>query len=422
VHSHARRGARIACAFVAISALVLTACTKKEESTTGPRGTGTVVDTAAVLGTPKKATGDPITLGMVYDGKSDGLDQSDVLVAFKATVDYANEYLGGINGHVIKYKECSTNNTPAGGTQCGVQMASEKVAAVLVPVSAQDGSIFTALEGSGIPYVTYQSVNQNILIKPGAFVLTNPVGAIAVPAKLASEAGTKKVASVVIDVPAATGPITALATPMYKKAGVDFSMVPVSPQVADMTPQIQQAISDGGGFFSLAGTDEFNVRAIKAIKQLGFTGPIMIGSGVPAPSIAEAVPGGVEGIIVTSSSTHDVNDADAKLYDAIVKHYAADEKVTTTAAGAYGVVMGFVRALEGVTAAVDAPSITTALSTMPAPVKLPLGGGLTFQCGSKPVAFAPNICAANVLQGKLDKSGVAQDFKVADVQKYLTLG
>ena len=67
--------------------------------------------------------------------------------------------------------------------------------------------------------------------------------------------------------------------------------------------------------------------------------------------------------------------------------------------------LGFVRALTGSTNAVDAASITTALGSMPQPVDLPLGGGITFQCGAKPVSFAPSICSADVLAGTLDAKG-----------------
>ena len=84
--------------------------------------------------------------------------------------------------------------------------------------------------------------------------------------------------------------------------------------------------------------------------------------------------------------------------------------------------LGLVRALTGVDTAVDAASIHTALSSMPEPVALPLGGGVTFQCGSGAVAFAPAICTTQLLKSTLDKDGAAVSHEVLDVGEFLTLG
>ena len=105
---------------------------------------------------------------------------------------------------MIDIDECATLNTPTGATQCAVQMANDKVAATLVPVSSQDGAIFNGLSGSGIPYVTYSAANTDIILKPGAFILTNPVGSIAAPGQIAKNKGDTKVGFILIDVPAAT--------------------------------------------------------------------------------------------------------------------------------------------------------------------------------------------------------------------------
>jgi hypothetical protein len=51
-----------------------------------------------------------------------------------------------------------------------------------------------------------------------------------------------------------------------------------------------------------------------------------------------------------------------------------------------------------------------------------MGGGTTFQCGTKPVAIAPNICASAVLQGKLDKQGAGSNFKVLETADLTKIG
>jgi len=406
--------------FLTMALAVAAGCSSKDDTgSSDANGSSSAADTAA-LGTPNKATGTPIKIGLVTDGKTEGIDHTPLIAAFNATVQYANEYLGGINGHVIDVDPCETKNTPTGATQCAVQLAGDKVAAVLVPVSAQDTAIFDGLEGSGIPYFTYEGASQDVLLKPGGFMLTNPLGQIAAPAKLANDKNIDKVGFILIDVPAATGPINAIATPIYDKAGVGLDITPISPSVADMTPQVQQAISGGAGLFTVTGTDEFNANALKSLKQLGFQGPITTGQ--PSKVLADSVPGGLEGVTAIVTITDDPDDKDVQLYDAVLATYMKDVVPSAISPVAFATVLSFVRALTGVTDAVDAPSITAALNTMPSPLPLPLGAGITFQCGAKPVALTPNVCSSDVLSANLDAAGQGHDYTVLDVSDYLTLG
>jgi branched-chain amino acid transport system substrate-binding protein len=410
-------------AIAAVAALlVVSACSSKTETSGGDTNTNTgttVPDASALLGPPNAATGSEIKIGLIDDGKSEAIDHTPIIVAFNATVKYVNEHLGGINGHKITVDECQTNNTPSDATQCGIKMVNDKVAAALVPVSAQDGGVFDAMSGSGISYVTYAAGNQDIIAKPGAFLMVDPLATLAAPAKIAGDNGIKKAAVIIIDVPAATGPMEAISTPMYKKAGVDLSVIPISPQTADMTPQIQQAISDGNQQFTVVGTDEFNATGIKTLKQLGFTGKIVMVT-APSPAIVDAVPGGLDGVIYITSATSDPNDPDVKLYNAVMQTYAAGQSLDAQSAWAFALVMGFVNGIKHDPAAVDSASVTKALGSMPKPLPLPLGAGLLYQCGAKVVPLIPNTCTDNALWTTLDAQGQGQTYQKLDVSKYLS--
>jgi len=390
-------------------ALVAAGCSSSSPSSSSPESTGPSAE--SLLGTPNKATGTPIKIGLVSDGKTDAIDNTQSVAASKAVFDYANDYLGGINGHVIEVDTCETKQTPSGATSCGVQMLNDKVAAVLVGASGQDTAVYTALNGE-IPYFTTTTASGGILAGAGAYVLTSPLSAIGAGVPIAQDAGVSKAGFIVIDVPAATGPITAIATPIYQKGNVDLTMIPVSAQVADMTPQVQEGISKGLGQFSITGTAQFVATAIKALKQAAFTGPIIAGVSNPDPALAESIPGGFEGVTNISSATEDPADPDVQLMNAIIEKYAPGTSMDVSGTDGYLVAMGFVRALEGATAAVDAPTVMTALSSMPSPVKQPLGAGITFQCGSKPVALTPNACTSQVLKSTLDAAGKGSDFQV----------
>ena len=371
------------------------------------------------LGEPNEATGTPITIGFVSDGENAAFGSDENLVAtFEATVQYANEYLGGLNGHPIEIEHCDTGATPAGGTQCAVQLASAGVAAALVPVSSQDGAIFEGLAGSGIPYFTNTSANGAITASPGSFLQTNPISAIAVPGLIAQEEGLGKLGFIIIDVPAATGPITAIAQPIYANLGVELQIIPIAPSVADMTPQLQEALSGGAGIFAITGTEDFLINAINGLRQLGFEGPIFA-SGL-VPEVLDALTS-FEGLISGGAATTELSDPDVQLMNAIVENYTdIDPELADPLS--FSTALGFVRALTGTTDAVDAATITAGLNAMPES-DLPLGAGITFQCGTAPVSFAPAICSLDVLKWTFNDDGEQQDVAVVDIPDgTLTLG
>ena len=411
-----RRCPKAAVATLAVLALVAPACTKKSNtsSDTGSGGTTTTVDAAKALGTPKKATGTPLTFGFVLDGKTPSIDNSSYEPAAKATAEYANNYLGGINGHPVSLKICQTGGTPSGATTCAVQMIKAKVDGVIVATTSQDSILFNTLQGSGIPYVTSGTAAQDILLKPHGYVLGNALGTIGAPAVIAKQNGIKKAAYVVIDVPAATGPISTIAKPVFKNAGVSLQVVPISPTVADQTPQIQQAISNGAGLFSIAGDEAFVTKSVKALRQLNFKGKIVtIVRNLTPASVASVPDDGFNGVMYVGAHTDEASDPDVQLMQAVMNKYANGLN-DYFVPDAFAAVLGTVRALEGRTNAVNAKTIDAALSSMPTAVKLPLGAGITEQCGAKLVPLTPNACTAGVLVATLDKDSHGHDYKQVD--------
>jgi branched-chain amino acid transport system substrate-binding protein len=417
----ASRRAGGAFALLGVVSLVAAGCGSSSGSGTGgSSASASPAVNAAVLGTPNKATGSPIKLGFVNDGNGGGIDNTGYWITAQTAAKYANDYLGGLNGHVIDLDHCETGNTPSGGTACGVQMVKDNVATVLVATSAQDHSIFAALGGK-IPYVTGSAADSAILISPGGFVLNNSLGGLGAGLASAKKVGAKKAGIIVIDVPAATGPVKALAAPYYKKAGIELDFIPISPSVADQTPQIQQAISRGDGQFTITGTSEFTGASLKALKQLGFKGPILTALSPFPKSVVDAVPGGVAGVTNAVSVTDALSDKDVQVYNAAtVKYHGQTSATGTTSQLGYQVTLSFVKALTGDTTAVDAKSIQTALSTMPKPIPLVLGGGITFQCGSKPFAIIPNVCTSGILIGTLQSDGTVKQYDLVDTKNVLS--
>ena len=382
---------------------------------------GTQTDLESLLGPTNPATGSSIKIGLVGDGKTMGIDQTPMEDAFKATVQYANERLGGLNGHKIEVDFCVTNNTPSDATTCGVQMVNDGVAAVLVPVSAQDGAIYKAIAESGIPYIGFAAGSPDVILGANAFLLVNPVAALAAPAKIAKDDGLEKAGIILVDVPAATGSIDALVQPIYRKAGVDLELVKVSPQTADMTPQIQQALSGGVNQFLVLGGDSFNAQAIKTLKDLGFDGKILLAT-APSKAIADVVPGGLQGVLYISTATTDPNDREVQRFDAVMKTYMRDNEPNAQSAWSYSLVTALLDALRGNESAIDAASVRSAFGAMPKALPVPLGGGLTYQCGAKVVSFLSSVCTKNTLLTTLDAEGNGGTYEQLDLTEYMTMG
>jgi branched-chain amino acid transport system substrate-binding protein len=372
-----------------------------------------------VLGTPQKATGTPIKIGFVNDGKTAQIDSSGSWTTAEATAKYANDYLNGINGHVIELDHCETGATPTGGTACGAQFAKDKVAAVLSGVSVADTQISKAL-GPNIPYLATSTGSGDMLTTPSyRYVIQNPLGQMGAQMNASAEKHHTKVALVLIDVPSAAT-AGAIATPIYAKAGQKLDSILIPASVADHTSRIQQAINSGDQSFAINGTTAFFIADLKALRQLKFNGPIIIN--VPTQQqmkdIASAVPGGMAGVINETTQTDDPNDPDVKLYNAVVSKYVSGDLTGDGIQTGFISMLTLVRALEGKTAAVDATSINQALSTMDQ-IKLPLGGGITAQCGQKFVSILPAVCSTQYLLATLNADGSAASYAPGDIKPYL---
>src|SRR5437870_3922726 len=114
------------------AALVATACSSSSKKGVSSSANNTGATAANdVLGTPKAATGTPVSIGFVTDAKGTSVDNSSEIPAAQAAVKYANAYLGGIGGHPIKLDICDDKQTPSGTSDCDNQLITDKVPIVL---------------------------------------------------------------------------------------------------------------------------------------------------------------------------------------------------------------------------------------------------------------------------------------------------
>jgi branched-chain amino acid transport system substrate-binding protein len=418
--------AALAVALVLVAGACANSSSTKTTTTTTISGSGTAAPTAqgqsALLGAPDKATGTPVTLGYITGGTEvDGATETQVV---KATAKYINEHLGGIAGHPIDVKFCYSNGTPAGGTECGQEMLDAKVPAVLNSVTGNAASFEKLLQPAGIPLFITQSGETPLLVAPNAFILTNGIASsVAGPPAIARERGLKKGAIIVIDLPAAAGVMNAIGKPIWKNAGAEVDVVGIPQGTADMTPQVQAELSKGKPqIIHIVGDPAFCTSALTALRGVNYTGVITIIPNCLNAGLNDAVPGGLKGVVLVATQVDDTANPDYLFFKAVVDTYAdKGTKLDGSSPQGYQALLGFARALKGVTGDLTPTAILDAISKM-APADIPDGGGVKFQCNGKQVAIAPRICSTQVLSADFNDKGQPTNYKTFDTSDLMKLG
>jgi branched-chain amino acid transport system substrate-binding protein len=404
-----------------LAALVGTACSSSGSSGSSAGSTSTSAPNEALLGPINRATGAPLKIGFIDPGTTATSDSHNEIAMAKATVQYVNEHLGGVAGRPIALVLCGDNTTPSGSTDCANQMLAAKVPVVLEAEPAQPAPILQLLAPAKVPFMTWAGADATLLTSPDAFVMGNPLTLLAAPVKVGQTNGTKKIAMVYVNVPAAAQ-LPILAKPMYKKFGIDLLTSAVPLGAPDVTPQIQAEISSGADEFLVIGDDSLCINSLKALKTLGFKGTVFSNDNCLKTSVAKALPGGFDGLIHPSVAATTDADPEVKLYHAVAAKYApgvpADDG---TAPQQYTVIIGFVRAMKDLKPGdTTAAGITTALLTM-SPQPMPLLGGQTFQCDRKKSPLTPAVCSNGSALEFLDAHGNVTKLEAFDATPYMKL-
>ena len=370
---------------------------------------------------PNPASGEPAKVGFISDGRSDAIDNSSETPAAEAAAAYANDYIGGAGGRIIELVTCDTGQTPAGAQDCVAELISEGVVAIVNGVSGQTETINSGANEAGIPFIQNGGISQEAFGSPLTHVMTNGLAALVGPAAVASEAGLAKAGIIVIDVPAASGPIRGAAPLFYGNAGIEVEIVAIPPGTPDMTPQVQAAMSNGVEQFAIIGDEPFCTSAISAIQLLGFEGPVVvIRPCVGETSIAEV---DMEGILLIGLTSDNPADAEVALFAAVMAEYAPDALTDSIAQSGYSAVLGFARALAGHPEGEMTPESVQAAILAMEPAPLPMGpDGATFQCNRTAIAIAPAICSAASAITALNSEGENTGYRELDLTDLLSLG
>jgi ABC-type branched-subunit amino acid transport system substrate-binding protein len=378
-------------------------------STTAAASSTTAAASSDPLGTPNKATGSPVKIGYIYDGQSAAIDNREDGLMAAASVKYANDYLGGLGGHVIDLQLCDGKQDAGLTTDCSNQMVQKGVAAVLFNVSGQAGSIVKPLAAANIPIVAFSSADASLIADKTAFNLSNPIAGIAAfPATVAGKNKFTKSAMIVIDVPGATGPAKAVGVPAFQAAGSTLDIVNIAPGTADMSPQVQAMLKKSPEMVHIIGNAVFCQSAIKALRDASYAGVITMISNCVDPATIKAIGAGLKGILVSYTAGEDPSNPDYKTYLAVKDKYAAGQtiNVSGTPVGSFVVVDAFAKAMAKVTGDITPATVVSTLQGMDA-LPLPTVKGATFKCDGKAIPGIPIACTTGFATATLDATGKA---------------
>ena len=264
----------------------------------GGSGTTDPTTVEGALGTPDAATDTPVKVGFISDGRTPSVDNSAFAVAAKATVDYANDYMGGIGGHQIELVECATTGDPGKATDCANEMVQDDVVLVLMPESLQPTAVNTVTQANSVPLFIYAVTDAAILEADDyTYNMGNRASALStLPIDVAEENDLDKVSILVVDVPAATSGYEGALAPEFEDAGVELNLVKVPLGQADISQQIIGIVDGGPTEVHIVGDATLCIAGINGLRTNGFTGPISTVTNCLNDAIKEAIGANIDGL------------------------------------------------------------------------------------------------------------------------------
>jgi branched-chain amino acid transport system substrate-binding protein len=297
-------------------------------------------------------------------------------------------------------------------------MVNHNVAAVISPFTAQGSSVVPVLAAAKIPYVALSGTSQEELTKPGAFSLTGGFSVtLAAFAAYARDHGVKKMAMLATDGPAVLQAVNGIGSLVFKKAGVQFQTMPVPVGTADMTPQMQAAVSGGATAVSMVGDLTFCTSWLQAYQTLNLNLPRYLINTCIDPSTLKAYKTVLKDSIMTATATSDTSAPDAQLYAAITKTFDPkvnpDPSVSTGQSAGAITLLSFVNLFNGFTGDPTPAAITKQLKTAKK-VPLFLGGGTTYTCDGMAVPILADVCSSEAQIGTVSDDGTVKNGAVID--------
>jgi branched-chain amino acid transport system substrate-binding protein len=429
-----RRGLRPALGVLAaIAALGVAACGDDDETSAGGGGSAPAETQAApapaesgsgasseaitdfqkyVGGKGGKAGGDPVTIGWINnDGGQGEIPEATRIV--KATAEYLNEELGGIDGRPVKIETCFMAAAEEEGQKCGQRFANDSDMKVINggAVIVGNESFHAQVKGTkvtvfGVANAPADLTAKNVFALYGAteYVL-GPMGTYARD-KLHAKSG-----AMVFNQQPGTIAIANAAKKGFVDADIKVKVVGFDPQTTDLVGPITAAGSQTADVL-LPVTDTPNcINYAKALKSSGLQGrtPVVSTPLCLAPPVAKALGDLPQWTyVIAQDLPNDLTNPTVKAYtDAVTKHGASKDDAANVFSGlAFADLLATAKIMNETGADASVDEIAAAFKSFKGPVIM---GPPDIQCGKYPKA--PAVC--NDQSQFFDYKGKGKFVKVA---------
>jgi branched-chain amino acid transport system substrate-binding protein len=337
---------------LAVASVLVAGCggnDKPASSSNSAKSTATA-DASAALGTAKKASGDPIVLGLL-NLESGPVTFPEYRQAAELAVKYINDYKGGIGGRPVQIESCATDGQPSTSARCAGQIIDKKPAAILGGADIGAPGAFPVYQRADIAYlggIPFTPVESNA---PNAVQFYSiSIGDNAAASKYAAEElGVKKASVIFTDDTQGKATGLGVIAPALKKAGVDVKTVPVAPNAADFTSVAAAAIESGPDMVYVNSPNACP-GILKALKSVGFSGKIFGIDPCTSPQALDTAGDAAEGLYFAQpfESMDSGTDAANLMLAAMGKYGPKDLALDSIAQAGFSTVMNIQAALDGV--------------------------------------------------------------------------
>jgi len=361
---------------------------------------------------PKKASGEPIKIGMVNQENTPAGSFPELSQSTQGFVSWINAEMGGVHGRPLELEVCNTGFSAEGSTACGEQFALADVPVVLGGIDVFGNAIDT-LGDNGIPYVGGVPVSEQSMKAANSFQWSGGSwgSAVAFATYAAETLDVKSVAIVYGDFGSIADGARA-GQEVLQAAGVaDVVMVPFPILTTDMASPLQAAMATGPDAIIILAADSACKAAFDASNAMGISAAMFYTGACAAPTITEAAGNeATEGAYfsVEGPVNRENPDADNQLYTSVMAAYAPDLDPIGVATVSARSMMNLFSVLSLTKPdQVDAESITALLRSQR---NAPSFMGHDYTCDGKqfpglPAACSPQQILVRMHDGKLEQVG-----------------
>jgi branched-chain amino acid transport system substrate-binding protein len=388
--------ALLALTAVAVAASTASSATSKTSYVIKPHGLITIPAKA------QKARGSAIKIGMINQETSATTTTfPDLSAGARAAIAYIDNFLDGLNGHVLSLNVCQTQGTVDSAATCANQFVDAKLPAVLQGIDTT-GAANGILTGAGIPFLGESPALLGDITTPGMFEFTGGTPATyGAVAQFYKRLGKKNVVIFYLGTAGGAAAINNFAKPYFKNVGIAMTPVPVPVGAADVTPALQLGLGNNPDGLLLVGDSSTCINMLRGLQTLGkLSIPHAVGITCSGKDVQGAVGSAFDKIYTLQPLLPDSSpNPEVKLYRAAMKRYSPTTDTNAYAKTGFALVMNTWRVLSGIKGAITTKSVSDAVRAATDDPSFMPGGG-TFNCSGKYIDGYPGICGTYTTAGQ----------------------